>query len=362
MSRRDCCYKLLKARSAALKWLLVVCFGYLGYKNARFGLIESHEAVTAYGREALLRAKEAAEDAGFIVLHMYVDGLWVKKKAGQTADFIEPLLAEVVARTGLPIALEGIYRWIAFLPSRRDSRVPVANRYFGLFQDGVLKKRGIELQRRDTTLFVAQVQEKILRRMAAVPPRQPLQSCLPAVLQVLSKNLSDLREGKIPPRYLVVSQTLSKPVAAYRVPSPAARAVMQLEQVGKERRPGQRIKFIYTYGESGVHAWDLPQLVDPRAIDVGRYTNLMVRAAAAVLQPLDVKENELFNWLMGYGYQTRFYLNPVGNVLDLDGSEKKIEAGHHRLSFGKYKRMGMQGLNHVDPAAKSDNQTQLFSY
>jgi hypothetical protein len=51
----------------------------------------------------------------------------------------------------------------------------------------------------------------------------------------------------------------------------------------------------------------------------------MVRAAAAVLQPLDVKENELFNWLMGYGYQTRFYLNPVGNVLGLDSSEKKIE-------------------------------------
>ncbi len=68
-----------KARASAHKWLLVTCFGYLGYKNARFGRIEAHEAVTAYGREALLRAKEAAEDLGFTVLHMYVDGLWVKK-------------------------------------------------------------------------------------------------------------------------------------------------------------------------------------------------------------------------------------------------------------------------------------------
>jgi DNA polymerase II len=57
----------------------VTCFGYLGYKNARFGRIEAHEAVTAYGREALLRAKEAAEDMGFTVLHMYVDGLWVQE-------------------------------------------------------------------------------------------------------------------------------------------------------------------------------------------------------------------------------------------------------------------------------------------
>ncbi|HMN01044.1 MAG TPA: DNA polymerase domain-containing protein, partial [Anaerolineales bacterium] len=40
---RDCRAEVLKARAAALKWLLVVCFGYLGYKNARFGKIESHE-------------------------------------------------------------------------------------------------------------------------------------------------------------------------------------------------------------------------------------------------------------------------------------------------------------------------------
>src|SRR5690606_15270974 len=68
-----------KARISAHKWLLVTCFGYLGYKNARFGRIEAHEAVTAYGREALLRAKEAAEDQGYQVLHLYVDGLWVTR-------------------------------------------------------------------------------------------------------------------------------------------------------------------------------------------------------------------------------------------------------------------------------------------
>jgi len=41
--------KRYKAAASAHKWLLVTCFGYLGYKNARFGRIESHEAVTAFG-------------------------------------------------------------------------------------------------------------------------------------------------------------------------------------------------------------------------------------------------------------------------------------------------------------------------
>ena len=132
------------------KWLLVTCFGYLGYKNARFGRIEAHEAVTAYGREALLRAKEAAEDLGFEILHMYVDGLWVHKRGCQTPADFEALLDEITERTGLPISLDGVYRWVVFLPSRVNERVPVPNRYFGVFQDGSIKVRGIECRRRDT--------------------------------------------------------------------------------------------------------------------------------------------------------------------------------------------------------------------
>ena len=68
------------ARRAAIKWMLVTCFGYMGYKNARMGRIEAHEAVTAWGRETLLRAKEIAEDAGFEMLHALTDSLWIEKE------------------------------------------------------------------------------------------------------------------------------------------------------------------------------------------------------------------------------------------------------------------------------------------
>jgi DNA polymerase elongation subunit (family B) len=68
-----------KQRQTALKWMLVTCFGYLGYKNARFGKIEAHEAVTAHGRDKLLSAKEAFEAAGFTVLHGLTDCLWVQR-------------------------------------------------------------------------------------------------------------------------------------------------------------------------------------------------------------------------------------------------------------------------------------------
>lgn len=61
-----------------LKWLLVTSFGYMGFNKARFGRIECHESITAYGREILLRTIELADDMGFEILHGIVDSLWVK--------------------------------------------------------------------------------------------------------------------------------------------------------------------------------------------------------------------------------------------------------------------------------------------
>lgn len=235
-----------KARSAAHKWLLVTCFGYLGYKNARFGRIEAHEAVTTWGREALLRAKEAAEELGFEVLHMYVDGLWVRKDGCRQPQDFQPLLEEVAARASLPVVLDGVYRWVAFLPSRVDERLPVPNRYFGVFQDGSVKARGI-----------------------------------------------DLRARRVPLESLLVGKKLSKELAGYRVPSPGARAALQLLAAGKPTRPGQRIRLLFTRGEPGVHAWNLPSAPDPATLDYGYYEDLMLRAAAALLQPFGVAEEDM---------------------------------------------------------------------
>ena len=45
---------LRKMKQNILKWLLVTSFGYMGFNKARFGRIECHESITAYGREAML--------------------------------------------------------------------------------------------------------------------------------------------------------------------------------------------------------------------------------------------------------------------------------------------------------------------
>jgi len=286
-------YPLYKARASAHKWLLVTCFGYLGYKNARFGRIESHEAVTAYGREALLRAKEAAEDMGFTVLHMYVDGMWVKKPGVSKVADLQSLLDEITDRTHLPIALEGIYRWVAFLPSRQNKRVPVPNRYFGTYQNGTLKIRGIEARRGDAPAFVAETQMQILRILSQDGSKKPSIESLQSALALVHQKLKKLRAGRMPLEDLIVSQRLSRELENYRQPSPPARAATQLAKNGRVLRAGQRVRFLYTLGEPGVYAWDLPDRPKPEMIDIERYSKLMLRAAHSVLEPFGYDEAQV---------------------------------------------------------------------
>ena len=77
-------------RQAALKWILVTCFGYLGYRNARFGKVDAHIAVCAFARDGLLKTAAMAEQHGFEVIHGIVDSLWLKKEGispREVADF-----------------------------------------------------------------------------------------------------------------------------------------------------------------------------------------------------------------------------------------------------------------------------------
>ncbi|MEN6435636.1 MAG: DNA polymerase domain-containing protein [Anaerolineaceae bacterium] len=289
-----------KRRASALKWLLVTCFGYLGYKNARFGRIEAHQAVTAYARELILRAKEVAEAMGFEVIHMYVDALWVRKpEVTSPADF-EELLQKIQEVTGIAIALDGIYRWVVFFPSKQNIHRSVPNRYFGVFQDHTLKIRGVAIRRDDTPAFVSQAQMHILD-LLVIPPDPT--DALPEIIRYLKRCLHLLKEQKIPLEDLLVNQRLGRKLDAYSTLPAAARAALQLESMGKHLRPGQRITFLFTTSKAGVHAWDIGTPPDPNSIDTAHYQELLFRAAAEILQPWVKDEEDLKRQVLEYEEQ-----------------------------------------------------------
>jgi len=235
--------ELYSRRQTALKWLLVVCFGYLGYRNARFGRIEAHEAVTAYGREELLRAKEISEARGFRMLHALTDALWITKP-GMTRSEVLGLCAEIEKATGAPIELEGIYKWIVFLPSKVRKDLPVAVRFFGAFEDGELKARGLAFRRDDTPPLIKEAQLKMLDLLRTCGNSREYREKSGEVREVLESYLARLHTGDLKNEELLVAKSVRQKVNEYKVDNLTALALRQLDEAGIEIHPGEKVHYL----------------------------------------------------------------------------------------------------------------------
>ncbi len=308
MDKNDHRYIRYKAIKNALKWLCVVAYGRLGFANSTFGRINSHEVVSFIGRKMLLKAKEIAEDQGFTVIHAYVDSLFICKPDATREEDFQSLIGEIEQETKLPIEVEQVYSWMAFVSSRQNPNLSVANRFFGLQPGGDYKIRGLASRREDTPPFIAQAQLQVLQILATEKDSSQLATLLPEALDMLHGRISALCSRNISLDELLVTQTLSRELDDYRVLSAAARAAGQLQAIGKNIRMGQRIQFIYIRTKQGVHAWDLPQAINPAWIDIAKYKELLFRAVHEVLQPLGVTKNVLRNWM----FSEASYLQPPG--------------------------------------------------
>jgi DNA polymerase-2 len=235
----------------SLKWLLVCCFGYTGYKNARFGKIEAHEAINAVARETLLVAKEMAESQGYELLHALVDSMYVRKP-GATPEDYERLSQEIEAKTNLPMAVEAVYRYVVFLPSKQYADVPVPNRFFAAGGADGLKVRGLELRRHDTPPIVARMQREVLEILAEARDYETYCRKLEDAQRVLDRYLGRVEEGSVAVEELVVSKRITRPPRDYEKAGAVAIAAQQLFGRGVGLRPGQTIEYVITDADNRV--------------------------------------------------------------------------------------------------------------
>jgi DNA polymerase-2 len=271
----------------ALKWIGVTCFGYLGYHNARFGCIESHGAVTAFGREKLLRAKEIAEAHGYTLLHALTDAVWVRHP-DVSGEALAALCAEITRATGVTMPLEGRYRWVAFLPSKVRADLPVATRYFGVFADGTWKARGLAYRRRDVPVFVQRTPLAMLGVLAEAEGLAGVPAQLPKAIEVLRESWDALTAGRIPLVQLLVAKAVSRAPEAYRVNTTTALALRQLADLGLRLHPGERVRDLIRHAkavntEERVRAY--PRLGPDDGVDVCACQALLLDAALELLTP-----------------------------------------------------------------------------
>ncbi len=302
---------IYKTRQSSLKWILVTSFGYLGFNNAKFGRIDAHIAVCAFDRQILLHAARIAERYGFKVLHGIVDSIWVKNeehennaisiKRGQRKYYYDDCLElkeSIHRETGFDISFEGIYKWIVFVNSKikNHRHLPVPNRYFGVFEDGVLKVRGIEERRHDTPPLLSKCQSEILEIMATGDNVNEVKTLMPKVKDTFDKYVRLLKENDVRLEELVFTKRLSKNSNNYQHRNTIENnALMKLNSEGKFLSAGEVLQYIITdyYQTRSQNSRAIPiEIIDKGtsySYDVRRYTELLTQTCNSITEPFGLK-------------------------------------------------------------------------
>jgi DNA polymerase I len=275
----------LEAASSAIKWILVSCFGYQGFSNAKFGRIECHEAINAFAREVLLDAKTALEDAGWRVLHGIVDSIWVTPAPDRAQRPLETVATEISVDIGITLEHESSFDWVAFCPLRNGD-AGALTRYFGKREGedtpstgdlgDAIKARGIELRQRNTPPWVSTVQQDALRVFDTT--RSP-----EAVCDVLRRHLTVLRRGDIAPDDLVVANRVSKHADAYTQETLTVDALRRTENHAVGLSPGQTVRYVVVNADGqGTDRVRLPfESID--SYDTEWYEDAAVRAIESIV-------------------------------------------------------------------------------
>lgn len=283
--------KIYDNRQAVLKWILVTSFGYLGFSNAKFGRIDAHIAVCAFARNILLKTMHIVENMGFDIVHGIVDSIWIRKNNTTKKEYLR--LKEIIEKnTNFDLSFEGIYKWIAFLPSEIKYPFPVPNRYFGVFEDGTIKTRGIETRRHDTPLFLKQCQNEILEIMSKKDSIQDIKKYqLSLVIKKVKIFLSLLKTRKVAVEDLIFTKQLSKDYNQYNNRNTLENsAIKKLEINGENLKAGQLLQYVITDYNGHLLKRTTPiQLINYNTnYDVKKYSELLIDTCNTILKPFGI--------------------------------------------------------------------------
>jgi DNA polymerase elongation subunit (family B) len=303
----------LKRRVKMLKWILVTAFGYQGYRNARFGRIECHEAINAYARKLLADLVPAAEAAGYRVIHGIVDSLWLRPVDPDHPPDPVAFARAMSERFDLPLGYEGRYRWILFLPATTHG-LGVPNRYYGMYETGEFKLRGIGGRRHDTTVLVRRFEHEVLTLFRDAKGADGVRALRPRALARADLFAERLKSGAWPADELLITHRIGQEPGAFVTFTDSVAALRQLEEAGVARSAGEKVRYVILDRRSRsyrlrVRAAEL--LAGGEAYDVGAYLEILARGAETLLAPLGIDRASLLaRWGAGAPPERGPYRSP----------------------------------------------------
>jgi len=194
------------------------------------------------------------------------------------------------------MTLEGIYQWMAFLPSKENPERPVANRYFGLFRNGEMKARGLAFRRGDVPPLIQRVQIRMLEVLEKAKDLNDYRSKIPEILDILLEYSLKIKECQVGQKDLAIGKRISREPNAYKVDSLTALAAQQLEDFRIPIHPGEKVRYVIKDAESKDKAERVrpfPLVGPDDTYDVKKYLEMLLKATEEILIPFGYGTNDL---------------------------------------------------------------------
>lgn len=236
---------------------------------------------------------EIAESHRHEVVHGIVDSVWLRPKSD--ADDIRKVQGHIAGSTGLPIELEGRYKWIVFLPCKTTG-VGALNRYYGLFDHDEFKLRGIELRKHDTPEFINICQEAMLGELSLASTAAEFRERIPRAVDILRWTAKRVLDRAIPVHQFILTKNISRALPEYVVLTATAAALKQMEKRGFTVEPGESIRYVLLDArarDSERKVCVAEFLQGDEEPDAWEYIRLLCRSGQTLLAPFGYTEEKL---------------------------------------------------------------------
>jgi DNA polymerase elongation subunit (family B) len=214
------------------------------------------------------------------VLVHNTDSIFLYKPTGEQ---ISKLLGWAESNFGIDLEVDKRYTFVTFSGRKKN--------YLGVLESGVVDIKGLMGKKRNTPVFIKSAFSEMTQVLREVKDEKEFEKAKTRIKQIVQNCYSGLKNRRYPLDELTFKVMLSRPVGGYRKTTPQhVKAAKQLEDKGKDVKPGDIISYVKVQGSVGVKPVQLARIDE---VDVEKYVGHIESTFGQVLEALGIEFDEI---------------------------------------------------------------------
>jgi DNA polymerase I len=217
--------------------------------------------------------------ANGILVHN-TDSLFLYKP---TKEQIDSLLNWAESTFGIDLEVDKRYTFVTFSGRKKN--------YLGVMDNGLVDIKGLMGKKRNTPVFIKSAFNEMTQVLREVKDEQEFERAKLRIRDIVQNCYTRLRSRRFALDELTFRVMLSRSVRAYTKTTPQhVKAAKQLEEKGRDVKPGDIISYVKVQGSLGVKPVQLARIDE---VDVDKYVSHIESTFGQVLEALGIEFDDI---------------------------------------------------------------------